>query len=185
MPANKKKININLLLQDEIRGDFTGQLISWALTYGRYIIIITQIFVLSVFFLRFKLDRDYTDLKESVAQKQALIESVSDLEKEVRQTQTRLSHVRQITTNQQGLLQVIRFLQQNVPSTTVFSSLTLTPEKMSLTAVVANLREFSFLLSTLQKNNKFSEVTLEDLSRRGDGRVGFRITAKVNLKAFL
>ena len=79
MPADKRKININLIVKEDLGEALSSQILSWALTYGRYIIIITQIVVLSVFFLRFKLDRDHTDLKEAVTQKQALLESISDL----------------------------------------------------------------------------------------------------------
>jgi len=79
VPADKRKININLIVKEDLGEALSSQILSWALTYGRYIIIITQIVVLSVFFLRFKLDRDHTDLKEAVTQKQALLESISDL----------------------------------------------------------------------------------------------------------
>jgi Tfp pilus assembly protein PilN len=185
MAAHKKKVNINLLIKQEIATDFTGQIFSWALTYGRYVIIITQIVVLSVFFLRFKLDRDYTDLKESVTQKQALIESVSDLESEIRQIQKRLFYIKQVTGNQQGLLQVLTYLSNSIPTDTTFTSLTLSTDRITFSAHVLNLRSFSYLLSQLQQGDKFLDVSLEDIFRRPDGRIEFRIKARVNIKAFI
>lgn len=184
MAAPKKKININLVIKQEVASDFIGQIFSWALTYGRYIIIITQIFVLSVFFLRFKLDRDYTDLKELVSQKQALIESVSDLENEIRRIQTRLSYIRQLSTNQDGFLRVLTYLSTHAPSDTTIVTLSLGKEKIAFAAVVDNLKSFSFLLSQLQQDNKFFDVTLEDIFRRPDSRIEFKISAKMNLKSF-
>ena len=111
MSAQNKKVNINLLIKDDLSKSFYGQLLSWVLTYGRYIIIITQIIVLSVFFLRFKLDRENTDLEESVSQKRAIIESITDLEKDIRVIQGKLSNVGQITTNQDFPSKILRFLQ--------------------------------------------------------------------------
>lgn len=184
MAARKKRININLLIKQQVATDFTGQIFSWALTYGRYIIIITQIFVLSVFFLRFKLDRDYTDLKESVTQKQALIESVSDLETEIRMIQSRLTFIKQLSTNQQGILKILSYLSDRVPSDISFINLSLTTNKLSFAAVVENLRSFSYFLSQLQQDNKFSDVTLDDIFRRTDGRIEFRINTNIDIKNF-
>ena len=113
MPAGKNKVNINLIVKKE--ASFSNQLLSWALTYGRYIIIITQIIVLTVFFTRFKLDRDHTDLKESVSQKQALIESVASLETEIRRIQKNLADIKQVTANQNIPLNILRFLSEITP----------------------------------------------------------------------
>lgn len=184
MAAHNKKPNINLIIKHEREESFSGQLLSWAFTYGRYIIIITQIIVLSVFFLRFRLDRDHTDLKESVAQKQALIESVADLETEIKRVQQKLSSVRQITTNQDFLLKIIRFLQDNTPSDTIFSNLAITTEHIDFTATASSLRSFSYFLKRIQVENKFTEVTIEDIVRRNDGRIEFKIQTRVNVKAF-
>ena len=183
MPAQKKKININLLVKEEA-GSFSKQFLSWALTYGRYIIIITQITVLAVFFLRFKLDRDHTDLKETVSQKQAIVESVADLETDFRRIQAKLANIRLLTTNQNILSKVLYFLEENVPSDASFGLISLTPDEIGFNATVSSLRSFSFILKQLQKDNKFIEVTLEDIARRSDGRIEFKVKAKINIKAF-
>ena len=185
MPTvHKKKPNINLVIKSEPEVSFSGQLLAWAFTYGRYIIIITQIIVLSVFFLRFRLDRDHTDLKESVTQKQALIESVADLETEIKRVQQRLSNIHQISVNQDGLIKIIRFLQNSTPTDTTYTNLSITSESISFTATSKNLRSFSYFLRRLQVDNKLTEVTIDDIVRRNDGRIEFKIQAKVNLKAF-
>ncbi len=184
MSAHRKKININLLLLDSNDFSFSGQLLSWAFTYGRYIIIITQIIVLSVFFARFKLDRDHTDLKEAVTQKQAILESVTDLETEIHKVQKRLTDIKNIAENQNIIINILHFLQENTPTDTLFSSLSISSKKIVFNASARNLRSFSFLLSKLQQSDKFSEVTLEDILRRANGRVEFKINAKINTNSF-
>ncbi|MBI2617443.1 hypothetical protein HYW55_04875 [Candidatus Gottesmanbacteria bacterium] len=180
MPARHKPVNINLIIKDELGESFSGQLLKWALTYGRYTIIITQIIVLSVFFLRFKLDRDHTDLKESVAQKQAIVESVTDLEVEIRRVQDRLANIKKLSQNQEVPLNVILFFQDQSPSDTLFDSFNLNGNKLAFSASVANLRSFSFFMNVLQENKSFSEVTLSEISRRPNGRVEFKIDTKIN-----
>jgi len=185
VPATKKSLNINLVVKEAFGESFTEQLLSWILTYGRYIIIITQIVVLSVFFLRFKIDREHTDLKEQIAEKQSIVESFADTEANIRQIQTKLSHIRQVVVDQDALFKVIYFLQEQTPVDTSYSSLTLTSEKISLSAAAGSLKSFSYLLREFQQGQKFSEVVLENVVRRPDGRVEFKISAKVNLKGFI
>lgn len=185
MAAHKKQININLIIKDQTGNSISEQFLSWILTYGRYIIIITQIIVLSVFFFRFKIDRDHTDLKELVTQKQAIVESLSDFETEIRRVQGRLAHIRAISKNQDALLKVTLFLQQRTPVDTTFSSLTLTADKISFQATSGNLRSFSYMLKQIQQDKKFSEVILQDMNRKADGRIDFKIDAKLNLSEFI
>lgn len=185
MAARKKQVNINLLIRDQTGNSFSEQFLAWILTYGRYIIIITQIIVLSVFFFRFKIDRDHTDLKESVTQKKAILESFSDLEAEVRLVQGRLTNIKSISTYQDSLIKVMRFLQQGTPGDTNFSNLVLTSNHINFQATAGNLRSFSYILRQLQQDKKFSEVTLQDMTRKPDGRIDFKIDAKLNLNEFI
>lgn len=185
MAARKKQVNINLIIREQSGNSLSEQFLSWILTYGRYIIIITQIIVLSVFFFRFKIDRDHTDLKEKITEKQAIVESLSDFETEIRRVQGRLSNIKAVSENQDGLIKVIRFLQQRTPSDTSFTNLILTTNKISFQASSGNLRTFSYILRQIQTDNKFSEVILQDMNRKADGRIDFKIEAKLNIKEFI
>lgn len=181
MPARRKKVgNINLIIKSDEGINLTDQLISWALNYGRYILIITQIVVLSVFFLRFKLDRDNTDLKEATSQKQAIIESISDLETEIRTVQDRLSNIKKVTNNQNYSLSMLEFLEENIPSDVIFTNMNFTSDKLVFSASSRSLLSFNYLLKTFQQDKKFTEVILEDIQRRADGKIEFKITAKID-----
>lgn len=185
MAAHKKHSSINLVIKDRTGDSLSEQFLAWILSYGRYIIIITQIIVLSVFFFRFKIDRDHTDLKELVTQKQAILESLVDLETEVRRVQGRLANIKTVSANQDSLLKVIRFLQQRTPADTIFTNLLLDNDRISFQATAGNLRSFSYFLLQLQQDKKFSEVTLQDMNRKADGRIDFKIEAKINFKEFI
>lgn len=184
MPAKKKSVNINLIIKDQFGTSYYEQLLSWTLTYGRYIVIIVQIVVLSVFFMRFKLDRDHTDLKEAITQKQAIVESIAGLETEVRRVQNKLSDIAQIAKKQKTIPNILYFLQDNMPASTTLSNLSASSIKISFVATSKDLYEFSFLLNRLQQDKKFTEVSLEDVKRRIDGRIEFRINTNINTDAF-
>lgn len=184
MAARNNQVNINLLIKSKTGDSLSEQFLSWILTYGRYIIIITQIIVLSVFFFRFKIDRDHTDLKELVTQKQAILESLTDLETEIRRIQGRLANIQTISAHQDSILKVIRFLQQRSPTDTTYTNLILNSDRISFLASSGNLRSFSYMLRQLQQDKKFSEVTLQDMNRKANGRIDFKIEAKIDLKEF-
>ena len=109
MAQTKRKTDINLVVTKVKEESLSAQFLAWALTYGRYIIIIIQIVVLSVFFMRFRLDRDRTDLKESVGQKEALIESISEVDAEVRRVQKSLGDIKSVTGNYDYVLKTVNF----------------------------------------------------------------------------
>ena len=66
MPA--KTVDVNLLEKDDFSESPIGRIVTWAITYGRYIMILTEIVVLLAFISRFSLDRKLTDLNEAIGQ---------------------------------------------------------------------------------------------------------------------
>ncbi|MBI4067713.1 PilN domain-containing protein [Candidatus Gottesmanbacteria bacterium] len=184
MPAQNLRLKINLLKKEEFESTFVGQFLKWALTYGRYIIIITQIVVLSVFFLRFKLDRDHVDLKESIEQKQALLASVKEIEDEVRSLQERLTQIKTIESTQYIPLNILTFLQDNTPVDITYQNISLDTGALSLSGRCQSLRSLSSLLLHLKKSNKFTEITLDDIKRNPDSSVIFQIGTKFSVESF-
>ena len=102
MPANTT--TINLLGKEDLGRSPTGRLLAWAVTYGRYIMIGTEIVVLLAFISRFSLDRKLTDLKEEITQKQAILEANSDLETTIRALQNHIDNVTMILKDQTDLI---------------------------------------------------------------------------------
>jgi len=180
MAARSKKHDINLLVNREPDKSFHEQLLSWAITYGRYIIIITQIMVLTVFFGRFKLDRDFTDLQDLLKQKQAIVQSFAELETEIRRVQEKLSHIATIEKDQSLPSSLFAAFATNAPSDARFTSLSYEGDTVRFAATVATLRSFNAFLYQVQKDGWLTDLVLEDITRRGDGRVEFRMHATVH-----
>src|SRR5689334_11570583 len=88
MAEKIKKRVINLLPN---KGDsLFEQFLSWALTVGRLLIIITETLALSVFLYRFVLDVQIIDLHDKIKQESAIIDNLKDQEESFRNLQTRL-----------------------------------------------------------------------------------------------
>src|SRR3990167_132722 len=75
------RYKINLLEKKDV--GFLDKLIFFCLNYLRYIIVITQLVVIGVFFYRFQIDQRIIDLKEGVEQKKEIVKIVLPLLNEV------------------------------------------------------------------------------------------------------
>src|SRR3989338_1867578 len=113
MPASN--VSINLLGKEDFTSTPSGRIISWAVTYGRYIMIGTEIVVLLAFASRFSLDRKLTDLKEQITQKQAILEANKDLEQTIKNTQEHIAKTNTLFKDQDKLVKLVEFIQSTVP----------------------------------------------------------------------
>src|SRR3990167_1463025 len=98
---------INLLSQKDFDRTLVGKLLRWALTYGRYIIISTEIIVLFAFILRFSLDRQITDLNEEIEQKAAIVAANKGFESSFRNLQSRTQQINTLFTGQNQISTLI------------------------------------------------------------------------------
>src|SRR3989339_1176585 len=124
MPA-APKISINLLGLEQQEHSPIGRFIGWATTYGRYIMVTTEMIVLVAFLSRFSLDRQLTDLKDEIMQKQDIIAANQDLEIQFRQIQDSLNKMKVLLTKQEIPTNTINTLHLLLPSGTYFQSLSI------------------------------------------------------------
>jgi len=75
---------INLLPKDSFEFSTLGKTLKWALSSGRVMVVLTEFVVILAFGSRFYYDRKLNDLIETIDQKQAVIESYVDIEKQMR-----------------------------------------------------------------------------------------------------
>src|SRR3989344_6821603 len=116
MPATKfSRIDKNLIGEGDFSRTPIGRIVTWATTYGRYIMILTEIIVLLAFISRFSLDRKLTDLNEEISQKQAILEVNSQLEADIRAVQGQLSQVKNLISQQSAPIDILVFLQNILP----------------------------------------------------------------------
>lgn len=175
MPA--KPIAINLLGQEDLKHTPHGRIISWALTYGRYIMIGTEIIVLLAFISRFSLDRKLTDLKEEISQKQAILEANVDLERDIRLLEDALVKIKQTTANQSVPLDTLTLLQSLLPANIYVETLDIATDRLTVAAVAASTYGFSQFLTNLQAAKQFNKIDIGDIKKNAATGIVFKVTA--------
>lgn len=179
MPADP--IRINLLGTQDLEHTPWGRLISWATTYGRYIMITTEIVVLLAFISRFSLDRKNTDLTEELTQKQAILRANTAFELEIRSLQANLATAKTLLSTQAKPVELVNTIETLLPPDVYLSNLEITRNKLSLSATAGSAQGFAQFLSNLEATKLIQNVLLGDIEREPMSGIDFQLSADVNM----
>ncbi len=177
MPANS--ISINLLGDSDMDHTPLGRIVGWAVTYGRYIMIGTEIVVLLAFISRFSLDRKLTDLKEEVTQKQDIIEANLPFEKDIRDLQDKLGKIKSIIDQPINPLTAVSLFQTILPPGVYLKSYDLNKNILTIQAIAGSTDAFSQFMRNLQSSTYLSSVDIGDISRDPLLGIQFGFTARI------
>mgnify|MGYP000188554004 CR=1 FL=1 len=180
MPAQPQKIDLNLLPTEDLEKTPAGRFLKWALTIGRYIVIFTELVVLVAFGSRFWLDRTLSDLRESIKQKQAIIESVKDLETEARSVQGRLQKIGELINSSLKADEILVFLGQITPTDIIYDSLNIDTNRTVISATTFSEASLALFVTNLKNSDRFTDINLESVekNKRQQGEIVFTLSAK-------
>lgn len=175
MPA--KSVSINLIGQEELSHTPQGRIVTWALTYGRYIMVGTEIIVLLAFISRFSLDRKLTDLKDEINQKQAILSANVPLETQVRNVQDTTIKIRSLLTDEASTVNALKLITSLVPADVYFKTVEISSDKLSAEAIAGTTNGFNLFLNNLQAAKQITKINLADVIRQPDKGINFKFTA--------
>ncbi len=176
MPA---EILINLIGQEDLSHTPQGRIVQWAMTYGRYIMILTEVVVLGAFISRFTLDRKLTDLKEEIAQKQAIIEANADLETQIRTAQAQIDQVKKLIDGQAQPKNTLNLVESLLPLDVYLESLDIKQNTLIMHATAKTTGGFAQLLANLKALKQLTNVSIGSIQRTP--LVGMQFDIKANI----
>ena len=182
MPAAKKEIN--LLPKEPWEKGLLGNLIPWVLSAGRYIVVFTELIVISSFLYRFSLDKKLADLNEKIKQERAIVDSYGDFEDKFRLVQNQLEQIKITSGKTIPIDQILNTLNQITPTEAVYESVNLTNEKVVLRGQVLSDAGLATLLAQAQARKEFSDISLDSVSSGKDNSqaIKFSMTLTLNKK---
>jgi Tfp pilus assembly protein PilN len=176
VPAIETKIN--LLPVDPFEQGFWGRFLKWGLSVGRYIVIATELVVILAFLSRFKLDRDLSDLNESIAEKQAVLAAYSTLEADYRELAGRLGLIKQLRLTGLSSPEEIGSLEQLTPADVSFGMIRMTGTELELAGRAGSETGLAAFLRALTNKGGFKTVTVGQISSgEGSSGIEFRLIA--------
>ncbi len=182
MAARKKKRRINLLPQEEFAASTLGRIVAWLLSSFRVIVILTEMIVMIAFLSRFWLDAKSADLNELIRQKQAVIASTSDFEKEFRETQYKLEIFSELTSEESMLAEYLESISSYLPPEVALSSFSIVGNQINIEGISSSERGLAQFIANLKTIDHFEEVFLTQISTDQETQIllnfGLRIKAK-------
>ncbi|MBM3205588.1 PilN domain-containing protein [Candidatus Shapirobacteria bacterium] len=178
-PTTAIKTTIEFIPQEEWEKTSFGHFLKWLLGVGRWIVIVTELVVIIAFLSRFKLDRDLTDLHESVKQKQTIIIASSDFEKEWRFLQKRLTTIDGLKKSQLQADQILTIFSQVTPAGIQLSNFAVVDKKISFTASADSETTFAVFLKNLKGLDQITNLAIDkvSISEEQFGKVIFSLKA--------
>lgn len=181
MPASKT--DINLLSRTGIAGKPLGKFLRWSLTYGRYIIITTQIVVLLAFFSRFKLDQDLSDLHSKIEEKANIVEALAPVEDNTRKIQSKLEIIKTLETSRTIYSDVLKTLADQTPADIAIQKININDSDLTVSATAVNNSAFANFLNLVRRISYFKQITLNQVSKSVNGEsIDFFLSMEIDDK---
>jgi hypothetical protein len=179
MPALGAKVN--LLPSSDFETSFWGRFLKWAVTTGRYIIILTELVVIIAFLSRFKLDEDLRNLNEQINGQVSFLQLLTGQENEFLSVQKRVGLAGKILVSEIKVEEYLNYLKERLPPEVIVRSRSVSPEGMSFSGVTTDEAALGQLLATMSADEKWSGIEVTDLTRDKTSGIKFSLSAK---KAF-
>ena len=188
MPSAPKKhitLSLNLLKNQEVPQKLPIRFARWLISYGRYIVILVEIVVIASFVARFKLDADLSDLKDKIDKGQIpFIESRTQDEALIRQTQARLSAIQKIHSSTPNFKDALGKISNQLPTGVKLTNITIeglensSSFKFKLSGQATNNNDLAIFSTGIKSEKAFSEVDLSNVSF-DQGQITFNITGVI------
>jgi len=172
------KYKINLLNQREI--SFVDKVVYFSLNYLRYIIVITQLIIIFVFFYRFQLDQQIIDLKEAVLQKKEIIQVSLPLLKEAEIVEKKQEAAKTILLDQEKTLSMFKYFLSIFPKGLVLKQMNLEKNGIEIVGTAIQVDHLRAFINLIKKEQKFKKVDLKSIKK-----TEFGYNFELNLFQFL
>jgi len=169
MPAKKE---ISLLPDEENPNSAGARILQWVTTVGRFVIVFTELIVISAFISRFWLDRKNSDYSDILRQQKAILESTQAFEKEYSLLQQRLKVIKDFYSKTPQYNSKIISLVESTPEDIIFNSLTVengTASKgMTANVDLVSYKEESIVdfITNLTANENIDVVDVKSIEKK-------------------
>ena len=161
------KYKINLLSPK--KEDWRKKISFFLINYLRYIIILTQLVAIGVFFYKIQIDQRIIDLKESTSQKKEIMKIISPLLKEAEYIDNKLKEIKKIVNKQTDLDKKLNYFIEVLPEDTSLKTFRMDNQIIEIEGVIKNPGYLQNFLNFLKKDGFFKNVSLKSIKKTDEG----------------
>lgn len=161
--ANSDPINFipdELIEKEEPKSGFLSTIFEWTVSSGRKILVITASIVITIFFIRIKIDSEITTLVQRISIQEAKILSMSQIEKEHLKNQKKLMILKLADGNRTDWVQRFNKFSKSLPQDTYIENIIYTRKNVEFSAIANSSESFGLLLTDLISDDQISDILL-------------------------
>lgn len=179
--AEKTKIKKRIINLIPDKGDnLLSQFLSWALTVGRLLIIITETLALSVFLYRFSLDVKIIDLHDKIKATSTIVQSFQSGEETYRNLQARLGFIKEYDTKKDTTLNLLKEVIDLGKNRITFKTLTVTVDSIEVEAQAPSSVALTAFVQGIKNHPEVTGVNIDRVQNSTEnGLVTISIVAKL------
>ncbi|HSA83974.1 MAG TPA: hypothetical protein VLF20_03740 [Patescibacteria group bacterium] len=164
-----KKRTINLLPN---KGDgLIDQFLSWALSVGRLLIIITETLALTVFVYRFTLDRQIIDLHDNIKIESAIVKGFETNEKLFRNIQSRLTFAKEYDATKSNTITLTKDILAIGSNKVTFRTLLVKNDGIDIEIQAPSARLLAQFTDELKQHPEITGLTVNRVENKTSGGV--------------
>ena len=174
----QNKIN---LLPDEFGVSTTDKFVKWAVSNGRWVVVLTEFVVICAFLSRFYFDTVLANLFEDIKQKQAIVDSASSFEENFRRVQEKIKIIKSLLAEEKKPSSLIAELSLLLPLDISLTSISVDSKQLTFSGHALSENSLNVLLSGLVSHPRLESINLTSVSTPKDNFPGidFNISAMV------
>lgn len=161
-----EKKELSLLPDDSNNNSVSAVTIRYLTSIGRYIIVFTEFIVISAFISRFWLDRQNSDLSESLRQQKAILESTQEFEDEYLSLQTRLKTIDLNYKSQPRYINNIKSLVSSLPTDVFLQNMTVNKSSALLSFYSYQEDSLVNMIVNLSLNPAINTVDIQKIEKK-------------------
>ncbi len=141
--------------------------IRWAITGGRFLVILTETIALGAFLYRFNLDRQIVDLNDLIKQRQQIVAAVSGNEKLFRQIQDTLTQASHLNENVLVMPTQLSEVQKLAAKNNIaITLLNITPTLLHVEFTTGSLDNLKNFINDLEKRKDIKDISIDRIEDR-------------------
>lgn len=161
------KYRINLFPKKE--RNITDQAVYFSFHYLRYILVVTQLVVIIVFFYRFKVDQEIVDLKDTLKQKKEIITVSQPILQQAHAVDIKSGFATGLMKSQNKYQAMITYFLSVFPSKLSLSQLIIENDSVTFGGTAIDVSIVQVFLARLRTDGKFKNVNLLSLKKSDFG----------------
>jgi len=173
-----QKLSVNLLPPSEFELSFWGRFLKWAVTAGRYIIILVELVVILAFLSRFKLDEDLRSINEQIGNQINFLDSQDSELQDFLRIQKKINQVDKFIAGRVRTTDTINYLESRKPEEITIRQLAVSKGETTLTASTFSEAHMGNMMIQMSRDGIWKSLDMTQIMSDPDVGIKFTLVAR-------